>query len=349
MVLTMGIIGFGKSALRYHLPFLNIRDNFRVKMVFSHSFEENLAKVYKSRGVNFTTDVSELLGDPEIKLVSVCTPPATHYSLAKQVLTAGKSVIVEKPFCDTLENARELLNLAKEKGQLAIPYQNRRFDGDFLAVKQVVEQGFLGKILEVESHIDYFRPHSITHVGAKYDGSFYGLGVHLIDRMLALFGRPQKVVYDIRNNEMFGSVDNYFEVDLHYNQQLKVKLKASYIVAQNYPRFIVHGTDGSFIKYGEDQQENDLKAGIMPGTPHFGEDSPMDYGLLKYRNANGDWIQKQVPTPVGDYGLFYDSVYATLEHGQEKKVTDEEVLTSMEILEAGFFKKKPMVYELDPF
>ena len=128
-------------------------------------------------------------------------------------------------------------------------------------MKQVVEQGFLGDIIEIESHIDYFRPGSITHEAPKEEGSFYSLGIHTI-RMISLFGRPDTVTYDIRNNEMEGAVDNYFDVGLHYGNQLKIKLKTNHVVAKDYPRFIVHGTNGSFIKYGEDQQENDLKAGL---------------------------------------------------------------------------------------
>ena len=105
-------------------------------------------------------------------MVTICTPAHTHYDLAKQAILAGKSVIVEKPFCDTLEHAEELFALGQEKGVVVMPYQNRRFDGDYLAMKQVVEQGFLGEINEVETHIDYYRPGSITEQGPKENGSF---------------------------------------------------------------------------------------------------------------------------------------------------------------------------------
>ena len=228
-----------------------------------------------------------------------------------------------------------------------MPYQNRRFDGDYLAVKQVIEQGFLGELNEVETHIDYYRPGSISDPGVKENGSFYGLGIHLMDRMIALFGRPDKVVYDIRNNEAVEAVDNYFDVDLHYGNSFKVKVKTNHVVASSYPRFIVHGSNGSFIKYGEDQQENDLKAGVMPGSAGFGEDSDMYYGIAKYRNANGDWIEKQIKTPVGDYGRYYDSVYETLRNGAPQLVSEEEALTNIQILEAGFNQPSPSVYKVE--
>ncbi|MDR0846976.1 MAG: oxidoreductase [Lactobacillales bacterium] len=326
MTLTMAFIGFGKSANRYHLPYIKLRENFFVKSI-----------VDPARG---TASLEEVLADPEIELVTICTPASTHYEIAKKVIAAGKSVIVEKPFCDTLEHAQELFDLGRANGVLVMPYQNRRFDGDFLAVKQVVEQGFLGDILEVESHIDYFRPGSVPVGLPKEEGSFYGLGIHLMDRLIALFGRPEKVGYDIRNSD-------YFDVDLHYKDK-KLKVKSSHTVASAYPRFIVHGTNGSFIKYGEDQQENDLKAGIMPDAQGFGEDSPMYYGVAKYKNSNGDWIEKQIKTPLGDYGRYYDSVYATLRHGAPQLVSEEDALTNIEILEKGFASSaNPSVGELN--
>ncbi|WP_125760743.1 oxidoreductase [Companilactobacillus hulinensis] len=347
MSLKIAFIGFGKSANRYHLPYLNIRKNFELKKVYTRKGpNEELAKPYRDKGVDFTTNIDDILQDKEIDLVIICTPASTHYELAKQVINSGKSVVVEKPFVDTVDHAKELLQLGKEKNVLVMPYQNRRFDGDFLAAKQVIDQGFLGDIVEVESHIDYYRPGTVTGKGTKEQGVFYGLGIHLMDRLVALFGRPDTVTYDIRNTDVADAVDNYFDVDLHYGNQMKVKVKVGYDIASEYPRFIVHGTNGSFIKYGADQQENDLKAGIMPGTPNFGEDSPMYYGVAKYQNANGDWIKKQIKTPIGDYGLYYDSVYDTLVNGAPKLVTDEQVLTDIELLEAGFNQPSPSVYNV---
>jgi len=347
MALKIAFIGFGKSANRYHLPYLNIRDNFELKTVYTRKApNEELAQPYREKGVTFTNDLDDILNDPEIDLVTICTPAQTHYDLAKSVIEAKKSVIVEKPFVDTLEQAKELIQLGKDNHVLVMPYQNRRFDGDYLAAKQVIDQGFLGDIVEVESHIDYYRPNTVNGKGTKEQGEFYGLGIHLMDRMVAIFGRPDKVVYDIRNTEVSDAVDNYFDVDLHYGTQMKVKIKVSTDVAQDYPRFIVHGMNGSFIKYGADQQENDLKAGIMPGTPNFGEDSPMYYGRAKYRNSNGDWIEKQIKTPLGDYGLYYDSVYQTLVNDAPRLVTDDEILTDMELLEAGFYQPSPSIYDV---
>jgi predicted dehydrogenase len=346
-MLKMGFIGFGKSANRYHIPYILNNSEIQIKTIFDLNINEELAIPLIEQGIKFTTDIYELLNDPEIELVTICTPPHTHYELAQKVILSGKSVIVEKPFVDSLSHAKDILTLAKQNNVIAVPYQNRRFDGDYLAAKSVIEQGYLGDIVEVESHIDYFRPNSAANVNKKENGNFYGLGIHLIDRMVALFGRPESVSYDIRNNEISNAIDNYFDVDLHYSN-LKVKVKSSHLVAIDYPRFIIHGTKGSFIKYGQDQQENDLKAGIMPSSEGFGEDSPRFYGEIKYQNSNGDWIEKQIKTPIGNYGSYYQSILDTIKNSKPTIVTEEQILTTMEILEKGFTGENPSILKLSP-
>ncbi|MGL5352010.1 MAG: Gfo/Idh/MocA family oxidoreductase, partial [Clostridium sp.] len=139
MVLNVGIIGFGKSANRYHLPFILNRENIKVKTIYNRSKKSELEKEYENRDINFTTNINELLEDEDIKLVSICTSGNTHYKFAKMCLENNKNVLVEKPFTESYDEAKELLELAKSKGLLIMPYQNRRFDSDFLAVKEVIE------------------------------------------------------------------------------------------------------------------------------------------------------------------------------------------------------------------
>ena len=346
MTVTMALVGFGKSANRYHLPYLQQRQNLRVRIIYDHGFRDYSEKQaeYRQAGVQLTTDFSELLADPDIQLVTITTPAATHFELAKQLLLNGKNVLVEKPFCETAEEAETLLNLAKEKGLVAMPFQNRRFDSDYLSLAQVLQVGYLGRPLEIESHLDHYRRQSTQQDGVAINGQFYGLGIHTIDQMVALFGQPDQVYYDIRPQQNQGNLDDYYEVDLFYDG-FKAKVKSSNLIATPYPKFILHGTMGSFIKYGIDQQENDLKAQIMPGMTNFGQDAPSAYGHLHYQNSNGDWIDKDLPTPTGDYGRVYDAMVATLTAGQPKLVSDTEILTDLRILEAGIQTTGPHVVD----
>lgn len=344
MSLTMAMVGFGKSANRYHLPYLALRPQLQVKMIYDHAlrhYPEQRQKL-SAQGVDFTTDFERILNDPEIKLVTITTPPATHYDLARQLLEHGKHILVEKPFCQTLAQTKSLLQFAQQRHLIAMPFQNRRFDSDFLAVQQVLKVGYLGRLLEIESHLDHYRLQDSKNDADPVNGQFYGLGIHTIDQIVALFGAPKQAYYDIRPQQNQGTLDDYYEVDLFYDG-FKAKVKSSNLVATPYPKFALRGKMGSFIKYGIDQQENDLKAGIMPGATNFGIDDPQHAGQLTYQNKNGDWIDKTLPTPLGDYGRVYDAMYASIVEKKPKLVSDQELLTDMAILEQGIAQKGPHV------
>ncbi|TDT63265.1 oxidoreductase [Fonticella tunisiensis] len=346
MKLKTGFIGFGKSTNRYHLPYVLKRENIEVKKIYNRTRKEELENKYKDYDIEFTNDLNSLLEDKEIKLVTICTPHSTHFEFAKLCLEHNKNVLIEKPFATTLEEAKELLNLAKDKGLIIMPYQNRRFDGDFLALKEVINKKYVGDIVEIESHFDYYRPESPTYNGKYYDGSFFGLGVHTVDQIVSIFGRPKKVYYDIRAIRNKNNPDDYYHVELFYDS-FKVILKTSHLVKSPYPKFILHGTKGSFIKYGIDKQEECLKAGIMPWDEGFGLDPEELYGKVTYVDENGQDKEITIKTPLGDYGRVYDNLYDAIINGKDKLVKDEEILTVIEILESGFKGENPKIYKFE--
>lgn len=308
MTLHCAFIGFGKSTTRYHLPYvLNRKDTWHVAHIFRrHAKPEEQAPQYSH--IHFTNDLDEVLGDPQVKLVIVCTHADSHFEYAKRALEAGKNVLVEKPFTPTLAEAKVLFDLARSKGLTVTPYQNRRFDSCFLTAKKAIESGKLGKIVEIESHFDYYRPVAETKPGLPQDGAFYGLGVHTMDQIISLFGRPDHVAYDIRSLRNKANPDDTFEAQLFYGD-LKAIVKTSHLVKIDYPKFIVHGTKGSFVKYGIDQQETSLKANIMPGEPGFAADESV--GVLEYVNDDGVTVKEEVKPETGDYGRVYDALYQT--------------------------------------
>ncbi|WP_258082427.1 Gfo/Idh/MocA family oxidoreductase [Enterococcus mundtii] len=335
--LVMAIVGYGKSAKRYHLPYINVRETIKVKYICDlHLSQDDITELGKSNIIG-VTDLSTVLEDDEVIVITLCTPPETHFSLAKECLEARKNVIIEKPFCETLAQAETLLQLAKEQNVHVIPYQNRRFDSDFLTLKKVIERNYLGTLIELEAHIDYYRPNTKERKGTILDGSFYGLGVHAVDQIVSIFGKPNRVQYDLRsvqNDE--STVDDYYDVQLIYGV-FKVILKSSQVVAKSGPRFRLLGTMGAYEKYGSDQQENDLKAGVFPGEGGFGMDTANEYGIVTYRNANGDWIEKAITSEMGDYGCFYDGIIEMLFHNAPSIVSEEEIQITMEIMDGASF------------
>ncbi|MBZ5753561.1 oxidoreductase [Metabacillus rhizolycopersici] len=343
-MLKMAFIGCGKSTTRYHIPYVKQRENIHIKSIYTPSWTEEKKEAAGLPETSYVTDLNNLLNDEEIELISICTPPTTHYELAKTCLEHGKNVLVEKPFCSTVEEAEEILQLAKEKGLVAMPYQNRRFDSDYLTLVHVLESKKIGEIFEVEIHFDRFRPVDERPIGTKVDGEFYGLGIHLLDKVLALFGTPEQVFYDIRTMRKLGNPDDAFEIQLLYPTK-KVILKVNQLILGDYPSIRVHGRNGSFIKYEMDQQEACLKAGIMPGEPHFGEDQEEDYGILKYVK-NNEVMMESVPTVTGNYGSVYDAMYQTIKHGADKLVSDEEIKMNIHILQNGIAEETPRLIRL---
>lgn len=339
--IKLAIIGFGKSAKRYHLPYIKHKRNLVIKYIYDivDTQKEEVEDMYPD--AVFTTDLNRILQDDEVQLVTLCTPPATHYELAKKCILADKNVIVEKPFCNTVKEAKELIALAKECQLLITPYQNRRFDSDYLTLKEVLHYRYVGKPVEIETHTDYYRPSNEIRKGSSLDGSFYALSIHSIDQMIALYGKPKAVYYDIRNIQNKNStVDDYYDLHLFY-EELKIIIKSSQVVALPYPKYIVHGTNGSYIKYDGDQQENDLKQGIQTNHPTFGIDTVDRFGNIKYRNSSGDWITKKIPTVVGNYGNFYESVYQSIVYQKAREVKEEDILLAVRILEEGLKIKEP--------
>lgn len=328
-MLNVAYIGFGNSVVRYHLPYVKDKHNVKVKYIYRREEDRALDRERESYypHIKFTSDIDVVMKDDEINLVVVNSPDDTHVYYSKLALENGKNVLIEKPLARNLQEAKGVFELAKEKGLIAMTNQNRRFDTDYLTTKKVVESGVLGEIIEVESHYDYFRP---TTVG-KHLGYLYGLGVHTIDQMIDLLGIPERLHYDVRSIKYPGESDDYFDIDFHYGR-CKGIVKTSYAVKLSYPRFIVHGTKGSFIKYGG-AHNSDNKDNTEPFIVSFDVESKDRWGKLSYVDDNGIEHNELVQSEVCNYGAIYDALYESIFNGKEKLIKDEEVLAALKIIE----------------
>ncbi|MDD8048983.1 MAG: Gfo/Idh/MocA family oxidoreductase [Thomasclavelia sp.] len=333
-VMTIGFIGNGKSTNRYHLPFVLTRDNIKVKTIYNRTIKHDKWKEIED--VKYTTNIDELLNDPQIDLV-VVTTPVKHYEFSKMVLEHNKNCLCEKPFMDTYKEAKELFDLAKSKNLLIQAYQNRRFDSDFLTVQKVIESGKLGDLLELEMHFDYYRPEipeSITEFN-PYHSYLYGHGCHTLDQVISYFGKPDSIHYDVRQLLGEGRMNDYFDLDLYYNK-LKVSVKSSYFRIKSRPSFVVYGKKGMFEHYYKDLQETDLKKFYLPiDHKDFGVDTPEQYGTLTYYDENNNYHEEKVVSTNGDYGRVYDDIYQVIINGKEPTITPSQTLLQMQILEEG--------------
>ncbi|WP_050635308.1 Gfo/Idh/MocA family oxidoreductase [Candidatus Stoquefichus sp. SB1] len=333
--LVIGYIGNGKSANRYHLPFVMQRkDKFIVKTIFDIQVRHDVWD--EIEGVHYTENVDDILNDPEIDMVVICTTHHLHYEYAKKVLNAHKHCLVEKPFMETSEQAKEIFALADQFGLYCSAYQNRRYDSDFLTVQKVIESGKLGDLLEIEMHYDYYRPEVPESID-YFDPAFsylYGHGCHTLDQVISYFGKPDDVHYDVRQLLGTGRMNDYFDIDMYYGT-LKISVKSSYFRVKERPSFVVYGKKGMFVKQTKDRQEEHLKLFHMPTNDDFGLDTPDHFGVLTYYDEQNVYHEEKIPTIKGDYARVYDGIYDCIVHGKEQVIKHEQTLLQIEMLETG--------------
>ena len=333
--INVGLVGFGMSAQVFHAPFLDVHPNFKITKVVERHDQKSKGKYPYVEVVN---DISDLLHDSGIDLIVITTPNTTHLPLARAALEAGKHVILEKPFTISTSDADQLISLAEKHHRVLSVFQNRRWDGDFLTVQKILESGYLGRLVEFESHFDRFRnyqkPNAWREENLPGSGILYDLGPHLIDQALVLFGLPEAVMADIRYQRDGSQTDDQFELVLNY-PNLKVTLKAGMLVRESLPRFILQGTDGSFIKYGLDPQEAALKQGTIPAGPDWGMEPAGSWGKL---NTEIDELhfEGRIETKAGCYQKYYDDIYSAITENTEPIVTAQQARNIIHIIELAF-------------
>lgn len=325
-MLNVGIVGWGFAGKVFHAPIIRAVEGMRLAAIVQRSGQPDPAY----RDVEFVRTIDELL-QRDIDLVVVATPNPTHHPIAKQSLLAGKHVVVDKPFTVALAEAEDLIAVARKKKKILSVYHNRRFVGDFQTLEILLRGNPLGRVSTYESHFDRFRP--TLKPGAWREnaqpgsGIWYDLGAHLLDQALVLFGIPEAVTADIRVERDNAVVDDAFDVILHY-PKMRALLRATMLAAYLGPSFLVHGTEGSFIKHGLDPQEEALKAGRSPNEPDWDMEPPESYGRL----ATSAGV-REIPTIPSNFRLYYENVRDAIVDDVELVVTPEEALDVMRGLE----------------
>jgi len=327
----IALASYGMSGMVFHGPFLKVHPGFRVVKILERTRNDS-GRLFP--GSEIVRSYDAVLQDPLIEMVIVNTPDRFHFEMARQALEAGKHVVVEKPFTFTSAEADQLISLAEERQLLLTVYQNRRWDGDFLTVQQVMASGVLGQLVEYESHFDRFR--TVAHNTWKeeegdYAGVLYNLGSHLVDQALVLFGQPEAVTAHLRYVRPGSRIIDYFDIRLHYPSFAAI-LKCSYLVKEEGPRYQLHGTAGSFLKWGIDPQEEVLKTGALPVGDDWGKEPESGWGLLNALSNHPDPVVR-IPTLPGNYWPFYDNLYQAVRNGTPLAVKPEEARNVIRILE----------------
>jgi predicted dehydrogenase len=329
--LQVALVGYGFVGQTFHAPLIAAVDGLRLHSVVSRS-AGLVRAAYPD--VQVHADLETALRDPAVDLVVIATPNVLHAEQAREALTAGKHVVVDKPFTVTPHEAREVIAHAQRAERVLSVFHNRRWDSDFLTLRSLLTTGVLGEITQFESHFDRFRPEVRDRWREREgagSGLWYDLGPHLVDQALQLFGAPIAVSADIGMQRQGAQSDDYFHVQLRY-ARLRVLLHASTLVVANDRRFAVHGTRGSFLKDGLDPQEAALKAGHTPGGAGWGSDSRSATLTI---NVGDVTESRQVSAIPGDYRRFYAGLRDAILGAGINPVPATDALMVMELIEAG--------------
>lgn len=334
-LIQTGIAAYGMSGKLFHAPFIQAHPGFNLNAIVERHKTESAAKyphaiIYRS--------FEELIADKNIELIIINTPVQTHYEYAKAALMAGKHIIVEKPFTVTAAEAEALDKLAKEKNLFLSVYQNRRYDGDFLAIKDVVTENMLGELKEAELRFDRYRP---GHSGKNHKegdqpgaGNLHDLGAHLIDQAIQLFGFPESIFADIFTMRKGLAANDYFQILFYYKNPFRVRIKGTLFARETYYAYILHGENGSFLQQRSDLQEDQLQAGDTPSLNAWIK-TPDGFDGILHTQINGIEINKPTRSEMGNYMNFYSAIYNALVHNAKNPVPAHDGVLTMRIIDAA--------------
>lgn len=328
--IKVGLIGYGLAGRVFHAPLLSAVSEFDLTTICS----SRLAEIHETHaGIVIVQKPEAVLSNDDIDLIVIATPTATHVALAEKALLAGKHVVVDKPVALTLADAKRLVELSVRQNLKLFAFHNRRWDSDFLAVRDAISNDLVGDVTHFESHLNRFRPtvrDRWREDGSEGSGVWFDLGPHIVDQALLLFGRPDAVTADIAPLRVGAKSDDWAHIMLHYANRRAI-LHASLLSPDGesggHPRFFVSGTKGCLTKRFADPQEGQLQAGVRPDDVSFGVDED------DLRLHQSSLPAMRVPVPSGCQQTFYELVAHSIRNGSEGPIGLDHLLDVCEIIE----------------
>lgn len=326
--LRASLVGYGYAGKLFHAALIDATPGLHLQVIGSNRPDA----VHTDRPNAVVCAPEAAATHADVDLVVIAAPNERHAPLAEAALRAGKHVVVDKPFTVTLAQARHLARVARETGRMLSVFQNRRWDSDFLAVQAAIASGAIGDAMHVESHFDRYRPQVRARwreQAGKGTGIWFDLGPHLVDQTLQLLGLPDAVSASFARQRPGAETPDWAHVVLHIGKRRAI-LHASMLVAGGAPRWIVHGTRGSFIKRRMDPQEAQLLAGMTPGAQGWGADD--DAGLLIDGATSAETL---IAAPAGDQRAYYAAVCDAILGQRANPVPPVQAVAVMAVLEAA--------------
>ncbi len=333
-MINTAICSYGMSGKVFHAPLISAESQLNLHTILQRSDDSALADY---PNVTIAKSFEEIIHNPKINLVIVNTPNEFHYSMTKAALLAGKHVVTEKPFVLDLNEGKELIALAQRQHKILSVFHNKRLETDHLSVQNILAQGLLGRVVEIEWHYDRYRT-NITHKAWKENnvpgaGTWFDLGIHMVDSMLCLLGRPQAVNADMRSLRRADGSTDYFNVCFHY-ADMRVLLRSNTFVSEKGATVSIHGEMGSFLKFGQDVQEQQLMNGLKPYEKNWAKHGDDNYGIL-HNHLSVKSNREKTPSEYGCYEMFYRNIADAILDKEELRFKPQEALLAVEMILAA--------------
>jgi predicted dehydrogenase len=329
----VGLVGYGLAGRSFHAPFIEAIEGLRLSVVVTADRERRARAAAEHPGAAIVDSVDALMERADVELVVVAAPNSLHAPIAGRALAAGRHVIVDKPIALSVTEGERLLDAAARSGRLLSVYQNRRWDGDFLTIRHLVETGALDPIDSLESRFERYSPvgQEWREMASEAGGPLRDLGAHLVDQSRILFGPARRVWAQIDRRRPGTEVEDSVFAAIDHVEGARSRLWTSLIASWTGPRVRVRGLAGEYVKHDLDIQESQLLAGMAPGSPGFGEEPPERWGRLH----RADGSVEAIPTQAGRYAMFYELMRDAIRAGGPLPVDPLDSLRALRVLEAA--------------
>ena len=332
--IRVALVGFGLAGESFHAPFIASTRGMRLDVIVTRDAERRARAAREHPGARIVATVEEALADAEaLDLVVVATPNRLHVPVARAALDAGVAVVVDKPLATSATEARALVRHARERGRMLTVFQNRRWDGDFLTLRQLVASGALGQVMRFETRFERWRPEPKSGWKELADpaeggGILLDLGTHLVDQAHVLLGPATHVYAEIDRRRPGVVVEDDVFLALTHASGARTHAWLSAVAAQGGPRFRALGTRAAWVKFGLDVQETALRAGERPRDDTWGTEPRASWGRVGTDDASS-----VVETLPGDYRRFYRAVVESLRQGAPPPVDPMDAVRVLGVLE----------------
>jgi scyllo-inositol 2-dehydrogenase (NADP+) len=332
----VALIGYGLGGATFHAPLVSATAGLELAAIVTKNPTRRAQAQRDFPAAQLLDGVDDIWArEPAYDLVVVASPSGTHAALALQALEAGVNVVVDKPFAATASEARALIDAAKLRGLVLSPFQNRRWDGDFLTVRRLIAEDRIGPVFRFESRFERWRPAPKprwTQADAEgaIEGIIYDIGSHLIDQALVLFGPVAEVYAEADRRQPGVRVEDEATIALTHASGVRSHLVMSAVAGQSGPRMSVYGGRATYVKFGLDPQEDSLKAGARPGGATWGREPHDRWGTLNDGTASAT-----IATELGAYEKYYSGIERALRSGDLPPVEPRDAVESLTLIEAA--------------